>query len=181
MGVPGRGGARYGPTWRVLLPLYAGGFCCGINCNYGVGVARAKDMQGPWEKNPGIRLLLRAIRGGVPATAQRSADLTGRSIFCTMRTRRVVSSPPAGRRCWTALPGRMAGLSLGKATALRHRSSRGAPSRFTMISAPPRLQPYWQWPLHEKPQTRTGGGILTLSSVAFRAFSALFWPTRWIT
>src|SRR5581483_8565906 len=32
--------------------FYAGGACCGRQCNYGVGVARAKDLLGPWEKNP---------------------------------------------------------------------------------------------------------------------------------
>lgn len=32
--------------------FYAGNACCGRGCHYGVGVARAKDLLGPWEKNP---------------------------------------------------------------------------------------------------------------------------------
>jgi xylan 1,4-beta-xylosidase len=32
--------------------FYAGNACCGRNCHYGVGVARAKHLLGPWEKNP---------------------------------------------------------------------------------------------------------------------------------
>lgn len=30
--------------------FYAGAGCCGRGCSYGVGVARAKDLMGPWEK-----------------------------------------------------------------------------------------------------------------------------------
>jgi len=32
--------------------FYAGNACCGRNCHYGGGVARAKNLLGPWEKNP---------------------------------------------------------------------------------------------------------------------------------
>lgn len=30
--------------------FYSGDACCGRGCTYGIGVARAKDIQGPWEK-----------------------------------------------------------------------------------------------------------------------------------
>lgn len=30
--------------------FYSGDACCGTGCTYGVGVARAKDLKGPWEK-----------------------------------------------------------------------------------------------------------------------------------
>src|SRR5204863_1250216 len=30
--------------------LYAANACCGNSCTYGVGVARAKHLTGPWEK-----------------------------------------------------------------------------------------------------------------------------------
>jgi len=32
--------------------FYAGDACCGRGCTYGVGVARAKQLTGPWEKHP---------------------------------------------------------------------------------------------------------------------------------
>jgi len=35
-----------------LYMLYSGNGCCGALCNYMVGVARAKSIIGPWEKNP---------------------------------------------------------------------------------------------------------------------------------
>jgi len=30
--------------------IYAAAACCGIKCNYGTGIARSKDLLGPWEK-----------------------------------------------------------------------------------------------------------------------------------
>ncbi|HWJ91333.1 MAG TPA: family 43 glycosylhydrolase [Flavisolibacter sp.] len=38
--------------------FYAGSGCCGLNCSYGVGIARSKRLLGPWEKfamNPVIK------------------------------------------------------------------------------------------------------------------------------
>jgi xylan 1,4-beta-xylosidase len=32
--------------------LYAAAGCCGVGCNYIVGIARAKNLLGPWEKDP---------------------------------------------------------------------------------------------------------------------------------
>lgn len=37
--------------------FYAGAGCCGRACSYGIGVARAKDLLGPWEKYPGNPLI----------------------------------------------------------------------------------------------------------------------------
>ena len=32
--------------------FYSGNACCGRECNYALGVARARKLLGPWEKNP---------------------------------------------------------------------------------------------------------------------------------
>ena len=37
---------------EYIYAFYAGAGCCGRGCSYGVGVARAKDLLGPWEKYP---------------------------------------------------------------------------------------------------------------------------------
>ncbi|MEO6243842.1 MAG: glycoside hydrolase family 43 protein, partial [Opitutaceae bacterium] len=37
--------------------FYSGASCCGPNCNYALGVARATEMTGPWEKAPANPLL----------------------------------------------------------------------------------------------------------------------------
>jgi len=35
-----------------IYAFYAGAGCCGRGCTYGIGVARARDVLGPWEKYP---------------------------------------------------------------------------------------------------------------------------------
>lgn len=40
-----------------IYAFYAGAGCCGRACSYGIGVARAKDLLGPWEKYPANPLL----------------------------------------------------------------------------------------------------------------------------
>jgi xylan 1,4-beta-xylosidase len=37
--------------------FYSGNGCCGLNCNYALGIARAKSLLGPWEKNPANPIL----------------------------------------------------------------------------------------------------------------------------
>ena len=41
-----------------IYMFYAGNSCCGINCNYMTGVARAKNIKGPWEKYSGNPILV---------------------------------------------------------------------------------------------------------------------------
>ncbi|MDR1155579.1 MAG: glycoside hydrolase family 43 protein [Bacteroidales bacterium] len=40
-----------------IYMFYAGNSCCGPNCNYQTGVARARDIRGPWEKYAGNPIL----------------------------------------------------------------------------------------------------------------------------
>jgi beta-xylosidase len=37
--------------------FYSGNACCGRRCNYALGVARARKLLGPWEKNPANPIL----------------------------------------------------------------------------------------------------------------------------
>jgi xylan 1,4-beta-xylosidase len=41
--------------WFYLF--YSGNACCGRRCNYALGVARARKLLGPWEKNPANPIL----------------------------------------------------------------------------------------------------------------------------
>lgn len=43
---------------RYYYMLYSGNACCGAGCNYQVGVARAEQLQGRWEKFSGNPLLV---------------------------------------------------------------------------------------------------------------------------
>ena len=54
--VPWEGAVAEGPfvlrRGDYYYLFYSGNACCGRGCNYALGVARAKDMLGPWEKAP---------------------------------------------------------------------------------------------------------------------------------
>ncbi|MDR0749802.1 MAG: glycoside hydrolase family 43 protein [Tannerellaceae bacterium] len=41
-----------------IYMFYAGNSCCGLNCNYMTGVARAKNIKGPWERYSGNPILV---------------------------------------------------------------------------------------------------------------------------
>ncbi|MBD2756793.1 glycoside hydrolase family 43 protein [Spirosoma validum] len=43
---------------RYYYMTYSGNACCGANCNYQVGLARAEKLQGPWEKFAGNPVLV---------------------------------------------------------------------------------------------------------------------------
>ena len=43
---------------RYYYMLYSGNACCGAQCNYQVGFARAERIQGPWEKYAGNPVLI---------------------------------------------------------------------------------------------------------------------------
>ncbi|WP_080236865.1 glycoside hydrolase family 43 protein [Spirosoma rigui] len=43
---------------RYYYMLYSGNACCGAQCNYQVGVARAERLEGPWEKYASNPLLV---------------------------------------------------------------------------------------------------------------------------
>ncbi|RYX91439.1 glycoside hydrolase, partial [bacterium] len=42
---------------NMFYMFYSGNACCGTECNYAMGVARAKNLLGPWEKNPANPIL----------------------------------------------------------------------------------------------------------------------------
>ncbi|WP_460684693.1 family 43 glycosylhydrolase [Niabella aquatica] len=42
---------------NYFYAIYAAAACCGKTCNYGTGIARAKNLLGPWEKYPGNPVL----------------------------------------------------------------------------------------------------------------------------
>ena len=53
-GIEGQCLTQYGD---YIYMFYAGNACCGRGCNYQTGVARAKTIQGPWEKYSGNPVL----------------------------------------------------------------------------------------------------------------------------
>jgi beta-xylosidase len=54
-GAEGQAIFKRGKYWYML---YSGNACCGENCNYQVGMARAEKLQGPWTKFSGNPVLV---------------------------------------------------------------------------------------------------------------------------
>lgn len=54
-GAEGQDIFKRGNYWYML---YSGNACCGENCNYQVGLARAEKLQGPWTKFSGNPVLI---------------------------------------------------------------------------------------------------------------------------
>lgn len=61
--------------------IYAGAACCGLDCDYAVGVARAKNLMGPWEKNPANPILAGNERWRCPGHGSIVRDQQGRDFF----------------------------------------------------------------------------------------------------
>jgi beta-xylosidase len=61
--------------------FYSGNFCCGRECNYAVGVARARKLLGPWEKNPANPILAGNEQWKCPGHGTVVTDPRGRDYF----------------------------------------------------------------------------------------------------
>ncbi|GGK87038.1 beta-xylosidase [Rufibacter glacialis] len=61
--------------------FYAGDACCGRACTYGVGVARAKDLRGPWEKDPKNPIMKKNETWACPGHGTVVTDEKGRDFF----------------------------------------------------------------------------------------------------
>jgi beta-xylosidase len=61
--------------------FYAGDACCGRACTYGVGVARAKNLRGPWEKFAGNPIMLKNQEWQCPGHGTVVTDQDGRDFF----------------------------------------------------------------------------------------------------
>ncbi|HWR51941.1 MAG TPA: glycoside hydrolase family 43 protein [Bryobacteraceae bacterium] len=65
--------------WFYLFYSAAG--CCGRGCNYALGVARAKSLLGPWEKNPGNPILAGNDMWKCPGHGSVVEDRRGRTFL----------------------------------------------------------------------------------------------------
>ena len=69
---------RHG-DWFYLF--YSGNGCCGVNCDYALGVARARTLFGPWEKDPSNPILAGNETWKCPGHGSIVQDERGRYFF----------------------------------------------------------------------------------------------------
>ena len=163
--------------------FYAGNSCCGSECKYAEGVARADRLLGPWEKNPHNPIIGSNDNWRCPGhgTAVRSqgkkgrpgqdyflyhAYPTGGTIFVgreALLDEITWSAPEAdGKPGW---PSVNAGRGPGQPAAP---AQVGFFDRFDGFD----LGPSWQWPVNTRPDVALAEGLLTLGVPLGPSFAA---------
>ncbi len=147
--------------------FYAGNTCCGKDCRYAEGVARATHLLGPWEKFPGNPLVNANDRWRCPGhgTAVHGghgedyllyhAYPTGGTIFTG---REAVLDRIAWREDgWPAINAGQGPSGSRPRPRLQHPTI-----EFRDTFEGPRLGASWQWPVNTHPSVITGDGTLRL-------------------
>lgn len=152
--------------------FYSGAGCCGKGCNYALGVARAKDMLGPWEKCPVNPILKDNEAWRCPGHGSIVTDPEGRHWllyhayarqgFVATGRQMLLDEVVFGSDGWpsinrdrgpsTRAPAPAAARHQTDVTAWHEDYSRGG-----------RLPSGWQWPIGARPAMRIGDGLLTLT------------------
>jgi len=154
--------------------FYSGNACCGRECNYALGVARARKLLGPWEKNPANPILKGNDEWKCPGHGSIVRDTRGRDFlmyhayhpkdFVYVGRQAVLDQVAWGADGWpTVNDGK--GPS-GRALAPLGVAERNEEYQFFDDFNSPRLAPGWQWPQSNEPVWRVetaGQGWLTLT------------------
>ncbi|MBI3414452.1 MAG: family 43 glycosylhydrolase [Verrucomicrobia bacterium] len=160
--------------WFYLF--YSGNGCCNTNCNYALGVARAKNLLGSWEKNPANPILAGNDTWKCPGHGSIVADAEGHQ-YLLYHAYSATDSIYVGRQTmldavtwssdWPA-------INHGKGPSKRTMAPLGVPSLhgentffddFTLSN----LRPEWQWPSASEPNYQiisSGSGRIVLSPAA---------------
>lgn len=152
--------------------FYAGNACCGTECRYAEGVARADHLLGPWEKNPSNPIIAANDAWRCPGHGTAVQTPAGQDYFM-YHAYPAVGTVFLGRESvidpitwaadgWPAV-NRGLGVSGGKGT--RSAGSPPHPRQASFIDnfSSPLLSPEWKWPIEHPASVKVGGGSLTLS------------------
>jgi beta-xylosidase len=154
--------------------FYSGNFCCGRECNYAMGVARARNLLGPWEKNQNNPILAGNDAWRCPGHGTVIDDGRGRhwlmyhaydpKDFVYVGRQALLDEVTWGADGWPSINGGR-GPSAGAASPFPARAQ-AAPQSFFEDFTRRALHPLWQWPQANVPDFRVepaGGGRLVLS------------------
>jgi len=161
--------------------FYSSDACCGRECNYKLGVARARRLLGPWERNPANPILKGNAHWKCPGHGSLVSDANGRT-FLLYHAYDPRDFQYAGRQglldevTWTAQGWPEINGGAGP--------SAGAPSPFGAVEPAKtpafddefdgtRADAAWQWPWDRKPALTVAGGVLVLRAAATRADNAV--------
>lgn len=143
--------------------FYAGSDCCGRECKYAVGVARAKTLLGPWEKNPANPIVASNDLWKCPGHGSVVTNEKGQDIF-VYHAYHAKDFNDVGRQMladgidwdsktgWPTInQGLGAGLNFSKIiSAAKPSQKRASYEDFSGML----LSPEWLWPYNRPPQYR---------------------------
>ncbi len=152
--------------------FYAGNACCGRNCHYGVGVARARELMGPWEKNPKNPLIIDNAIWKCPGHGTVVEDGAG-ACYLLYHAYHVDDFVYVGRQAVLDRivfgPDGWPTINQSRGTALEAPAPLGSPGshreyEFRDSFASTELNPEWQWPQNSEPRHTfsTNGHALVL-------------------
>jgi beta-xylosidase len=158
--------------------FFSGNFCCARECNYMMGVARARRLLGPWEKYPGNPILRGNENFKCPGHGTVVSDATGRDWllyhamdakdFVYVGRQALLDEVKWGRDGWPTInEGRGPSTRADAPQAARAEAPRqNAWHGFFDDFGSPRLSFAWQWPQSNVPAIgieAAGGGWLALA------------------
>lgn len=173
--------------------FYAGAGCCGLKCDYGVGVARSRKLLGPWEKYPQNPIVTSNEKWKCPGHGSIVTDARGRQYFLFHSYRN--ESYMYGRQAvleeiqWEqdGWPSVNSGQGVGESSFAPLGLARREFTAFVDEFKAAELDPGWEWTTASNPEVRTSvkdgrGLILSAQNQSVRMFGAMItrripWPT----
>jgi len=153
--------------------FYSGNGCCGLNCNYALGIARSKKLLGPWEKNPGNPILAGNNAWKCPGHGSIVQD-ESRRYWLMYHAYAAGSFVFTGREALLDevkfTPEGWAEINLGMGPSEREQSPFGKSQKreelvFSDSFTASKLRPGWNWPVSDDASPASlSGGRLTLVS-----------------
>jgi len=154
--------------WYYLF--YSADACCGRKCNYKLGVARARALTGPWERNPANPILAGNQSWSCPGHGSIVEDGKGRMFllyhayhpedFEYAGRQGMLDEVTWGENGWPSING-------GKGPSAQARAPHGVPEREVRQPISDEfdggsLSPLWQWPWDRPPVRDLQSGALVL-------------------
>lgn len=152
--------------------FYSGNGCCGMNCNYALGVARAKSLLGPWEKNPANPILAGNNEWKCPGHGSIVEDEKGRywlmyhaydaKSFVFTGREALLDEVKFTQDGW-------AQINAGAGPTRQAPSPFGRPHRRTELNftdnfSGSKLRPGWNWPVSDTTPASLAKGKLVLTA-----------------
>lgn len=173
--LPWEGGVIEGPfvlkRGGFFYMFYSGNGCCGGGCSYALGVARARNLLGPWEKNPANPILAGNEDWLCPGHGSIVQDLQGRD-WLMYHAYAAKGFPASGRQGlldqvkWDAdgWPRINNGNGPSSRAASPINSKQAFAASYRESFSGKQLQPGWNWPLPQMgPAATTVKGKLVLT------------------